>query len=100
MPILPSGPPEGGGEFYDALADNESAIELGDDTLKQIACELVQSVRQSVTVDWHIRESSQAHVRRVIKRLLRKYKYPPDAQKAAVKLVIEQATLMGESLTA
>ena len=81
--------------FYDALADNPSALELGDDTLKQIARELVQSVRKSVTVDWTIRESAQAHMRRVVKRLLRKHGYPPDAQDFAVRLVIEQATLMG-----
>lgn len=86
--------------FYDALADNESAVAMGDDTLKKIAQELVASVRKSVTVDWTIRDSAQAHMRRVIKRLLRKYEYPPDAQDAAVKLVIEQATLMGESLAA
>jgi len=86
--------------FYDALADNESALEMGDETLKKIAHELVESVRKSVTVDWTIRESAQAHMRRVIKRLLRKYKYPPDAQDTAVKLVIEQASLMGESLAA
>ena len=86
--------------FYDALGDNESAVEMGDDTLKKIAQELVASIRKSVTVDWTIRESAQAHMRRVIKRLLRKYNYPPDAQEAAVKLVIEQAALMGEALAA
>jgi len=86
--------------FYDALANNESAIEMGDDTLKQIARELVLSVRNSVSVDWSIRESARAHVKRNIKRLLRKYKYPPDAQDAAVKLVVEQATLMGNAIAA
>jgi type I restriction enzyme R subunit len=82
--------------FYDALADNPSALKMGDDTLKQIARELVQSVRKSVTVDWTIRDSAQAHMRRVVKRLLRKHGYPPDAQPDAVRLVLEQASTMGD----
>jgi type I restriction enzyme R subunit len=55
-------------------------------------------VRKSVTVDWTIRESAQAHMRRTVKRLLRRFKYPPDAQEKAVELVVQQAMLMGEEL--
>ena len=84
--------------FYDALADNPSALEMGDRTLKQIARELVESIRKSVTVDWSIREAAQAHMRRTIRRLLRKHGYPPDAQEKAVELVIQQAMLMGDEL--
>ncbi|MBT5872550.1 MAG: DUF3387 domain-containing protein, partial [Candidatus Latescibacteria bacterium] len=85
--------------FYDALADNPSALEeMDDETLKKIAQELVEAVRKTVTVDWSIRESAQAKMRIVIKRLLRKYKYPPDAAKAAVKLVLQQAKLFGSEL--
>ena len=85
--------------FYDALADNPSALEeMDDETLKKIAQELVEAVRKTVTVDWSIRESAQAKMRIVIKRLLRKYKYPPDAAKAAVKLVLQQAKLFGNEL--
>ena len=84
--------------FYDALADNHSGKDMGDETLKLIAQKLAASVRKSVTVDWTLRESARAHMRRTIKRLLREHKYPPDAQAAAVKLIIEQATLMGGAL--
>ncbi len=83
--------------FYDALASNESAVrELGDATLKMIAQELVTKVHDSATIDWTIRDSVRAHMRVVIKRLLRKYKYPPDKQEEAVKLVIEQAEALSE----
>ena len=83
--------------FYDALVDNPSALaEMEDDTLKKIAQELVEAVRNNVTVDWSIRESSQAKMRVIVKRLLRKYGYPPDAQKSAVKLVLQQAELFGD----
>lgn len=83
--------------FYDALAANESAVrELGDETLKAIAHELVAKVRDSATIDWTVRESVRAKMRVMIKRLLRKYKYPPDKQEEAVKLVIEQAEVLSE----
>ena len=83
--------------FYDALADNPSALEeMDDETLKRIAQELVEAVRNNVTVDWSIRESAQARMRVIVKRLLRKYGYPPDAQKSAVKLVLQQAELFGD----
>ena len=84
--------------FYDALAANESAVrELGDETLKKIAHELTEQVRNSATIDWAVRESVRAKMRVMVRRLLRKYKYPPDQQEAAVELVIEQAeALTGE----
>jgi type I restriction enzyme R subunit len=83
--------------FYDALANNESAVrELTDETLKKIAHELAQSLRQNLTVDWSARESVQAKLRLMVKRILRKYKYPPDQQNAAVELVLQQAKAMAE----
>ena len=84
--------------FYDALANNESALkELADDTLKKIAHELTDNLRKSMTVDWSQRESVRANLRLMVKRILRKYKYPPDLQDAAVELVLQQAQVLGES---
>ncbi len=80
--------------FYDALADNESAQELGDETLKQIARELVQLLRKNTTIDWTLKESIQAKLRVMVKKLLRKYQYPPDKQESAAKLVLEQAEIL------
>ena len=83
--------------FYDALADNESAVrELSDETLKKIAHELTENLRQNITVDWSARESVRAKLRLMVKRILRKYKYPPDQQEAAVELVLQQAEALGE----
>ena len=84
--------------FYDALADNESAVrELTDETLKKIAHELTENLRQNITVDWSARESVRAKLRLMVKRILRKYKYPPDQQEAAVELVLRQAEALGEA---
>jgi len=84
--------------FYDALANNESAVrELTDETLKKIAHELTENLRQNVTVDWSQRESVRASLRLMVKRILRKYKYPPDLAEAAVELVLQQAEALGES---
>ena len=84
--------------FYDALADNESAVrELSDETLKKIAHELTENLRQNITVDWSARESVRAKLRLMVKRILRKYKYPPDLQEAAVELVLKQAEALGEA---
>ena len=84
--------------FYDALANNESAVkELTDETLKKIAHELTANLRKSMTVDWSERESVRANLRLMVKRILRKYKYPPDLQDAAVELVLQQAEALGES---
>ena len=84
--------------FYDALANNESAVrELTDETLKKIAHELAENLQKNLSVDWSARESVQAKLRLMVKRILRKYKYPPDQQDAAVELVLQQAKAMGEA---
>ncbi len=84
-------------KFYDALIINESAVrELSDETLKKIAHELTESLRQNISVDWAQRESVRAKLRLMVKRILRKYKYPPDLADAAVELVLEQAESIGE----
>jgi len=83
--------------FYDALATNESAVrELTDETLKKIVHELTENLRQNLSVDWNERESVRAKLRLMVKRVLRKYKYPPDAADAAVELVLRQAHALGE----
>lgn len=84
--------------LYDAIAQNEAAVlELGDETLKKIATELVGAVRSSVTIDWNLKESVRAAMRAKIRRLLAKYDYPPDYEDAAVDLVIEQAELFASN---
>jgi type I restriction enzyme R subunit len=78
--------------FYDALAENESARQLmGEPTLRVIAHELVMVIKGNVSVDWMHRDSARANIRRHVKRLLRKYGYPPDLQDAAVQNVLQQA---------
>ena len=78
--------------FYDALAENESArTVMGEPTLRVIAHELVQVIRSNVSIDWMHRDSARANIRRHVKRLLRKYGYPPDLQDAAVQNVLQQA---------
>ncbi len=78
--------------FYDALATNESALQaMGDAKLRVIASELVTQVRKSVTIDWTLRQSAQAKIRVMVRRILNKYGYPPDLQDAAVQQVLEQA---------
>jgi type I restriction enzyme R subunit len=85
--------------FYDALEINDSAVAiLGDEILRTIARELLQSVRNSTTIDWTIKESVQATLRRNIRRILRKFGYPPDKQEKAIQTVIEQAKLLAEEL--
>jgi type I restriction enzyme R subunit len=77
--------------FYDAVATNESAVELqGEEVLAQIARELVGVMQRDTKVDWTVRDDVRAKLRSSIKRLLVKYKYPPDKQPEAIKLVIEQ----------
>jgi type I restriction enzyme R subunit len=84
-------------KFYDALANNESAVRLlQDETLKQIAQELTQSMRKNITVDWSERDSVRAKLRLMVKRILKKYKYPPDQQDGAVELVLQQVKALGE----
>lgn len=85
--------------FYTALEINDSAVAiLGDETLKHIAQELLSSVRNSTTIDWTIKESVQADLRRNIRRILRKFGYPPDLQEKAVETVISQAKMLAEDL--
>ncbi len=83
--------------FYDALETNDSAVQvLGDETLRAIARELVETVRRNVTIDWTLRETVRANLRRHVKRILRKYGYPPDKQEQATRTVLEQAELLPE----
>ncbi len=78
--------------FYDALETNDSAVQvLGDETLRDIARELVETVRNNVKIDWTLRENVRANLRRLVKRVLRKHGYPPDKQEQATRTVLEQA---------
>ncbi|MCS6996006.1 MAG: type I restriction endonuclease subunit R, partial [Casimicrobiaceae bacterium] len=87
--------------FYDALANNESAVrELGDAVLKQIASELTEKLRKSTSVDWHKRESVRAKLRNLVRITLRRHKYPPDRQEEAIQLVLEQAERLSEAWSA
>jgi len=82
--------------FYDALETNDSAVKvLGEPTLQQIARELVDTVRRNVTIDWTERANVRAHLRRLVKRVLRRHNYPPDKQEQATRTVLEQAELFG-----
>lgn len=86
--------------FYDALEVNDSAVKvLGDEILKTIARELVVSVQNSVTIDWDKKESVQAKMRVMIKRILKKFGYPPDKQEKAVRTILEQAKLIADDLS-
>ncbi|HEX9732997.1 MAG TPA: type I restriction enzyme endonuclease domain-containing protein, partial [Thermoanaerobaculia bacterium] len=81
--------------FYDALETNDSAVKvLGDETLRGIARELVETVRNNVTIDWTLRENVRAQLRVLVKRILRKNGYPPDKQEKATQTVLEQAALL------
>ncbi len=83
--------------FYDALETNDSAVKvLGEPTLKMIARELVDAVRKNVTIDWTVRENVRAGLRVIVKRILRKYGYPPDKQEKATQTVLEQAAVLSE----
>lgn len=87
--------------FYTALAESESALEkLGDDTLKEIAIYITKQLRQSVTVDWQKRESVRARMRILVKRALKKWKYPPDKQPDAIQRVLDQAEHLSHIWTA
>lgn len=78
--------------FYDAITANESAKEvLGDQTLAIIARELVEKVKSNVTIDWTIKETVRAKMRVLVRRILKKYGYPPDLQEQATQTVLEQA---------
>jgi type I restriction enzyme R subunit len=87
--------------FYDALEANDSAVKvLGDETLRSIARELVATVRANVKTDWTVRENVRAHLRVLVKRILRKHGYPPDKQEKATQLVLEQAEVLSEAWAA
>ena len=87
--------------FYDALETNDSAVQvLGDATLREIARELVETVRGNVTIDWTLRENVRANLRRLVKRILRKHGYPPDKQEKATQTVLEQAEVLSEGWAA
>ena len=87
--------------FYDALAERPEVLtQMGDATLKMLATELTEKLRASTTVDWQVRESVRAKMRLLIKRLLRKYKYPPEGQEAAITLVLEQAEALADNWSA
>jgi type I restriction enzyme R subunit len=81
--------------FYDALADNESAVDvLGNETLRLMATELVKIIRQNAGVDRTLRKNIQAKMRVSVKRLLKKYGYPPDMQKLATENILKQTELL------
>ncbi len=83
--------------FYDALETNEASVrELGDKILRQIAVELTDQLRKNVSVDWSRRETVRAKLRLLVKRILRKYKYPPDLEQRAIDLVLQQAEVLSE----
>jgi len=84
--------------FYDALANNESAVrELGDEELKKIATELTGKLRSSTTVDWQVRDSVRAKLRNLVRITLRRYKYPPDKADEAIELVLKQAEVLSQN---
>ena len=84
--------------FYDALEVNDNAVQvLGDETLRTITVELVETVQRNVSIDWAIKESSRANIRRLVKRTLRKYGYPPNKQERAAETVLEQAEVLCEN---
>ena len=83
--------------FYDALEANDSAVQvLGDDTLRDIARELVETVRRNVTIDWTLRENVRARLRVLVRRILRIHGYPPDKREKATQTVLEQAEVLSE----
>src|SRR5690606_9574956 len=86
--------------FYDALAENESAVEaMGSEQLRIIAHELVTQMRGSATVDWHHKASARAKMRVLVKRILKRYGYPPDLEQEAVQTVLAQAEVLLREVT-
>lgn len=83
--------------FYQALVINEAAVRtLGDNNLRQLAIELTHQLRQSASVDWQKRDSVRARMRNLVRRLLRRWKYPPDAAEDAITLVLSQAEALAD----
>lgn len=86
--------------FYDALANNSSAQDhMGDEVLKAMAEELAEKLRNNLTIDWKYKDNVRARLRRLIKTLLKRYKYPPDQRETAVDLVLTQAEVLAEDMT-
>ena len=86
--------------FYDALGVNDSAVQvLGDETLRAIARDLVDTVRRNATIDWTVKESVRANLRRLVRRVLRNHGYPPDKQEQATLTVLEQAEAIARDWT-
>ena len=87
--------------FYEALSENDIAVDvMGDEKLKLIANELLQSVRSNATIDWHHSEMARAKIRVAVKRILKKYGYPPDLQSTAIQTVLQQAEAFSEKWAA
>jgi type I restriction enzyme R subunit len=87
--------------FYRALIQNESAVkELGDNNLKELAKYVTEQLRRSTTVDWQVRDSVRAKLRNLVRRALKKWKYPPDAEKEAIELCLRQAEVLSNSWSA
>ncbi|WP_245923235.1 type I restriction enzyme endonuclease domain-containing protein [Leucothrix arctica] len=87
--------------FYRALIQNESAVkELGDNTLKALATHVTEQLRKSTTVDWQVRDSVRAKLRNLVRRALRKWKYPPDGADEAIELCLKQAEALSEHWSA
>jgi len=87
--------------FYDALETNDIAVKvLGEPTLQKIARELAESIKRSVTIDWTVRENVRARIRVVVKRILKKYGYPPDKLEKATLTVLEQAEVLSQAWAA
>lgn len=85
--------------FYDALSSHDTAEEvLGDEILRAIAHELTKSIKENMSIDWNLWESARARMRITVRRLLKRYGYPPDIQKMAVETVVKQAELMAEGM--
>ena len=83
--------------FYDALETNKSAVQmLGDETLRTIAHEPVEAVRNNVTINWAVRENVRPKMRNAVRRVLRKHGYPPDKQEKATQAMQEQTELLSE----
>ena len=83
--------------FYDSLETNDSAVQvMGDDALRNIARDLVETVRRNVTIDWTMRENVRAQLRVLVRRVLRRHGYPPDKQEKATQTVLEQAEVLSE----
>ncbi|MCP5203706.1 MAG: type I restriction endonuclease subunit R [Pseudomonadales bacterium] len=87
--------------FYDALEVNDSAVKiLGDEVLRQIAHDLVEQVRKNATIDWTVKETVRSRMKVMVKRILRKYGYPPDKQASATETILQQAESLAESWAA